>query len=112
MRIVSAWLAALCLAASFGSAQAGTDTQGTVLWTGGCGGRYIVETAQGQSLMEWYGGIEPKKGDVLFGDLDTPGFREVKITSRSVKTTAYIDVTLSTAAAVTDKLHKRCPYMP
>ena len=91
---------------------AGEDTRGHVLWTGGCGGRYAVETPKGQSLLEWYGGIEPKKGDMLSGDLDTRGFKELRIGAGTAKTRAYIDLAMATNAGVAEKLRKACPYAP
>ncbi len=111
------WTALLGLAAVAGSvlsapARAAEDTRGQVLWTGGCGGRYVVETAKGQSLLEWYGGTEPKKGDTLAGDLDSRGFKELRIGTGAGKTRAYIDLVLATDAGVAEKLKKACPYTP
>lgn len=111
------WAALLGLVVAVGSlvgapASAAEDTRGQVLWTGGCGGRYAVETAKGQSLLEWYGGTEPKKGDTLAGDLDSRGFKELRIGTGVGKTRAYIDLVLATEVGVAEKLKKACPYTP
>jgi len=38
---------------------------------------YIVETVLGYSLLEWYGGNNPDKGDVIVGDIESYGMKDI-----------------------------------
>lgn len=38
---------------------------------------FVVETAGGYDLLEWYGGHDPDKGDVLVGDYESYGMRDI-----------------------------------
>jgi hypothetical protein len=38
---------------------------------------FIVETSMGYSLVEWYGGAIPDKGDILYGEFEQYGFQDV-----------------------------------
>ena len=38
---------------------------------------FIVETNMGYALLEWYGGNYPDKGDVIVGNFESYGFKNV-----------------------------------
>ena len=41
-----------------------------VLYEPGCS-YYIVETNMGYAILEWFGGNDPSRGDVMAGDFET-----------------------------------------
>jgi len=38
---------------------------------------FLVETNKGFALLEWYGGLDPDKGDVIIGDFEAYGMKKV-----------------------------------
>lgn len=38
---------------------------------------FIVETISGYVLLEWYGGNDPDKGDIIVGEYESYGFKDV-----------------------------------
>lgn len=38
---------------------------------------YIVDAPGGYALLEWYGGNEPERGDVIAGDFESYGFKDL-----------------------------------
>lgn len=38
---------------------------------------FIVETNMGYALLEWYGGSEPEEGDIIVGDFESYGFKDI-----------------------------------
>ena len=50
---------------------------GTVAYKqGGCD-YFVVETATGFDVLEWYGGFDPDKGDVLVGKFHEYGMKDI-----------------------------------
>lgn len=37
----------------------------------------IVETKKGYAILEWYGGNDPDKGDVIVGDFESYGMKNI-----------------------------------
>lgn len=45
---------------------------------------FIVATNNGYAILEWYGGYDPDVGDVIAGDFESYGFKDIfNITQRS-----------------------------
>src|SRR4051794_16102385 len=79
-RIIATALVAavISVTAATGARPALADAvKGVVVWTGSCGGRYVAETTLGYVLLEWYGGMDPSKGDVIIGDLNSYGMKDL-----------------------------------
>jgi hypothetical protein len=38
---------------------------------------FIVETGMGYALLKWYGGNDPKEGDVIVGNFKSYGFKNI-----------------------------------
>ena len=38
---------------------------------------FIVETPSGYALLEWYGGNDPDKGDIVVGNYEDYGFKDI-----------------------------------
>ena len=50
---------------------------GTVVYKqGGCD-YFVVETSSGFDVLEWYGGYDPDKGDLLVGKFHEYGMKEI-----------------------------------
>ena len=69
-------LGALALILISFTASADSTKGVVVFYQSGCD-YFIVETTMGFSLVEWYGGYDPSKGDVLFGDFASYGFTDI-----------------------------------
>ena len=57
----------------------------------GCHDYYVAETNMGYVIIEWYGGTDPSEGDVLVGDLESYGFKDVYDLTKESSTRVYID---------------------
>jgi len=51
--------------------------QGTVVVKNGGCDYFIVSTPKGYDLLEWYGGHDPDKDDVVVGDFERYGFHDI-----------------------------------
>ena len=38
---------------------------------------FIVETNMGYALLEWYAGNDPDKGDIIIGNFESYGFKDI-----------------------------------
>jgi hypothetical protein len=47
-----------------------------VYYKSGCD-YYLVETSLRYALLEWYGGNDPNEGDILVGDFERYGMKEI-----------------------------------
>jgi hypothetical protein len=58
-------------------AKAGKAVRGVITHRiSGCD-YFVVSTKNGYDVLEWYGGHDPDKGDVLIGDYESYGFHDV-----------------------------------
>ena len=78
-----------------------------VLYKSGCS-YYIVETTMGYAILEWYGGNDPSKGDVLAGDYETYGMKDIYNLTADAQTRAWVeDFWLSKTRAI-EKYYDKC----
>ncbi len=78
-----------------------------VLYKSGCS-YYIVETNMGYAILEWYGGNDPSKGDVLAGDYETYGMKDVYNITADTETKVWVeDFWLSKTRAI-EKYYEKC----
>lgn len=61
-----------------------------VYYKSGCD-YYIVETPMGYSLLEWYGGNDPNEGDVLTGQFETYGMKEIYNITADSETNVWVE---------------------
>ena len=102
LRLVFAVMFA-AVALSSGIAQA---IEGVVVaTTRGCSGRYVVETLSGFTLLEWFGGADPSKGDKVIGDLHSFGMKDLLVNGRSSR--AWVDDYMLSRDRVIEKLRDR-----
>lgn len=52
---------------------------------------YIVATDQGYALLEWYGGNDPSKGDVLVGGYESYGMKEIYNLTAEAETRVWVE---------------------
>ncbi len=59
--------------------SAGTvlGAKGLVVYKSSSCDYFVVKTNMGYDLLEWYGGNDPDKGDVIVGDFETYGFSDI-----------------------------------
>lgn len=82
--------------------------QGSVLYNPqGCRDRFVVETAMGYAILEWYGGYDPEQGDPIFGDFESYGFKDVSFGASRMGRVWVEDYWLS-RAKVLEKMKKFC----
>jgi len=96
-------LACLLLASASAFAVKGV----VVLYKSGCS-YYIVETNMGYAILEWYGGNDPSRGDVLVGDFETYGMKDIYNLSAEAETKVWVeDFWLSKTRAI-EKYYDKC----
>jgi|ERR1700728_650333 len=59
------------------SVGAGSSTRGYVSHRISSCDYFLVQTANGYDLLEWYGGNDPDRGDVLVGRYEEYGFHDI-----------------------------------
>ena len=106
-----AW-SALLAAAALGALEVAAAEGGVVVLTpSGCSGRYVVQTAGGYVLAEWFGGASPNKGDSVVGELSSFGFKDIFIVTQSGMTRAWIDDYFLSKERIVEKLlDKGCSW--
>jgi hypothetical protein len=78
--------------------------------TNGCD-YYIVKTpANDYSLLEWYGEAIPSKGDIIYGNTQTYGFKNFYDSNQSINTYAWIEDNSMTASQVVNEYLQKCNY--
>jgi len=70
---------------------------------------FIVQTGSDYALLEWFGGHDPDKGDVLIGDFKHFGFRDFTYRNDEDRTSRFYidDYGLSKSTAM-EKLIEKC----
>jgi hypothetical protein len=72
---------------------------------------YLIEDSSGDyTLAEWYGGITPYEGDVLYGELHSYGFKDLYNITRDNSTRVWIDDYLLSEDRATEKLIDECGW--
>lgn len=77
-----------------------------VLRVRGCG-YFIADGPQGYYLLEWYGGHDPVRGDGIYGQLGTFGFKNI-IYDGGQEGRLYIDDYLISKDRALEKIHEKC----
>lgn len=69
---------------------------------------FIVATTSGYDLLEWYGGHDPDKDDVLVGKFETYGMHDIYDSTVDEEITVWVeDYNLSKVEAL-EKLAEKC----
>lgn len=91
-------------------ASASTQIKGTSLgdFKSDCDYYAIEDSGGSYSLAEWYGGITPNKGDVLYGELHSYGFKDLYDLTMDMETRVWMDDYLLSESSIYDKLVDKC----
>lgn len=90
------------------STYAFADKGVVVLYESGCRSYFIVDGPRGYYLIEWYGGHDPSKGDVIIGDISSYGFKDVYYPKQDREGRVYVDDYLLSKDSVIDKYRNKC----
>lgn len=95
-----------CLLA-LGSTAVHAETAVVVYKQSGCD-YFIANGPQGLYVLEWYGGYDPDRGDLVAGDIYSYGMKEVRYPQHEAKGTVWVeDYGLSRDSAV-EKWQDHC----
>ena len=82
--------------------------EGMVIWKNFECGYFVVQMKAGYGLYEWVAGPYPNDGDVIEGELKTPGEHRVNNKTADVPTTIFVDTYSEKRAAVSSRIPARC----
>jgi len=69
---------------------------------------FIVETPLGYALLEWYGGNTPSRGDVLVGDYESYGMKDIYNITQDSETKVWVDNFWMSKDRVIERYYKKC----
>ena len=52
---------------------------------------FIVNGNRGYHLLKWYGGYEPSEGDIILGDINSNGFKDVYFPLKERESRVYVE---------------------
>lgn len=73
-----------------------------------CRSQYVAENSMGYVLLEWYGGSDPEPGDVIIGELNSYGFKNVYNLGKDREMRVWIDDYMLSKQRVIDKINSKC----
>ena len=88
------------------SSQSGDAPIQVVLRISGCD-YFIADGPNGYYVLEWYGGYDPDKGDGIFGEIRSYGFKTV-IYSNGREGRVYVDDYALSRSSALEKLQEQC----
>ncbi len=84
------------------------DNAVVVLYKSGCRSYFIADGVNGYYLLEWYGGYDPNKGDVIIGNLNFFGLQDVYYPKQNQVGRVYVDDYGLTEGRVLEKYSNKC----
>ena len=78
-----------------------------VYYKSGCD-YYVVETDKGFSLLEWYGGNDPSEGDVIVGDYEAYGMKDIYNLTADSETTVWVEEFWLSKSSVIEQYYDQC----
>ena len=69
---------------------------------------YIVETAAGYALLEWFGGNDPDEEDIIDGDYESYGMKTVRNVTANSDTQVWVDDFWLSRTSVLEKYRRKC----
>ena len=85
-----------------------TAATGTVVYRqSGCD-YFVVHTANGYDLLEWYGGWEPDKGDVLVGSFEEYGMHDIYDSTADDEVTVWVEEYWLSREDALEELVEKC----
>jgi len=68
---------------------------------------YIADGINGLYILEWFGGYDPSKGDILVGEFTGFGFRDISIKGRG-SGRVWVDNYLLSKTSAEEKIRDKC----
>jgi hypothetical protein len=82
--------------------------QGTVVYRqSGCD-YFVVQTTKGYDVLEWFGGWDPDKGDVLVGNFETYGMHDIRDSTIDESVTVWVEEYWLSRADALENLVEHC----
>ena len=100
--IIAIIITALCIP------LAAIAAKGVVVYIRSSCSYYIVETAMGYSLLEWYGGNTPTQNDVLVGDFEAYGMKDIYNITADSETRVWVDNFWMSKSRVVERYFEKC----
>ena len=69
---------------------------------------FLVETRAGFDLLEWYGGHDPDKGDMIVGNFESYGFHDVIDETSDQSIRIYTEDFMLSKSSALEKLLDKC----
>ena len=69
---------------------------------------FIVATRAGYDLLEWYGGHDPDKGDILVGSFESYGMHDIQDETVDDEITVWVEDYGLTKEDALEKLAEQC----
>jgi hypothetical protein len=84
------------------------DKAVVVLYLSRCKSHFIADGPRGYYLIEWYGGYDPSKGDIIVGDIGSYGFKDVYYPQQDREGRVYVDDYLLSKDNAIEKYRNKC----
>lgn len=68
---------------------------------------YIADGKNGLYILEWFGGYDPSKGDILVGDFTGFGFRDIGIKGHG-SGRVWVDNYLLSKSSAEEEIREKC----
>lgn len=81
-----------------------------VFYKPGCHSYFIADGPNGYYLLEWYGGYDPSKGDVIVGEIASYGFKNVYYPKQDQEGRIYVDDYSLSKERVQKKYREKCNW--
>ena len=79
-----------------------------VLYNSGCRSYFVADGPKGFYLLEWYGGFDPAKGDIIVGDIASYGFKDVYYPNQKQDGRIWVDDYMLSKDRVLEKYYQKC----
>ena len=100
LKFAFAWMAVL------GAPSAAHAGKGTVVAI--CSAHHLISSSQGYAIIEWYGGNSPSRGDVIVGDFQSYGMKDVFNLSQDSDVRVWVDDFWMSKDRAVEKFSEKC----
>lgn len=69
---------------------------------------FVADCLSGYALLEWYGGYDPYKGDIIAGDFTSFGFKDIYYTNMGSEGRVYVDNYWLSKSRAIEKFYGKC----
>ena len=111
-RVAARCAAVLLSVVAMAAANLARADEGMVIWKNFECGYFVVQMKAGYGLYEWVAGPYPNDGDVIEGELKTPGEHRVNNKTADVPTTIFLDTYSEKRAAISARMPIQCKAKP